>query len=63
MDQILPDGESVVSRSNTTYTVIKKINEGGQAQLFLVESDNKKCVLKVYFIGQGTKRQREILVR
>jgi serine/threonine protein kinase len=63
MDQILPNGEYVVSRSNTTYKVIKKFNDGGQAQLYLVESDNKTYVLKVYFVGQGTKRQREILVR
>lgn len=63
MDQILPNGENIVSRANTTYTIIKKINEGGQAQLFLVESDNKPYVLKVYKIGQGTKRQRKILER
>ena len=63
MDQILPNGERVVSRANTTYTVIKKINEGGQGQLYLVESDNSKYVLKVYFIEKATKRQREILVR
>jgi len=63
MDQILPDGERVVSRSNTTYTVEKKINEGGQSQLFLVKSDNKNYALKVYKIGQGTKRQQEIITR
>lgn len=63
MDQILPNGETVVSRSNTSYKVIKKINEGGQAELYLVESDNKTWVLKVYKIGQGTKRQQEILER
>jgi serine/threonine protein kinase len=63
MDQILPNGEIVVSRSNTTYTVKKKFNQGGQAELYLVESDNKTYVLKVYFVGQGTKRQREILER
>lgn len=63
MDQILPNGESVVSRSNTSYKVIKKFNQGGQAELYLVESDNKTYVLKVYFVGQGTKRQREILER
>jgi len=62
MDQILSDGERVVSQSNT-YTVLKKINEGGQAQLYLVESDNKTYVLKVYKIGQGTKRQQKILAR
>jgi eukaryotic-like serine/threonine-protein kinase len=62
MDQILPNGELVVSRGKTTYKVLKKLKEGGQAEIYLVESDNKNYVLKVYFEHQATENQRKILV-
>ena len=63
MDQILTDGEHVVSRSGTTYTIQRKINAGGQAELYLVTSDNQNYVLKVYYVGTGTKNQRKLLAR
>lgn len=63
MGQLIPDGERVSSRSNTVYEVKKKINEGGQAEIYLVDSGNRSYVLKVYHKGQGTIQQKKILER
>ncbi len=61
MKGILQQGTIKKSNSGISYTVIKLLGEGGQGEVYLVESAGKSYALKWYFKRNATKEQRTII--